>query len=652
MAWESFVRRVVSSVGVDRDGRAVVDRMPGVWTLVHRGRSGGGRLDVWAFPDRATAYAAGAELALESGLDEDPAAVALVEQGHHAEVLAHYEATQPEGFLLRVQPAFLIGSDGRFVPDDPALPADPSPDPDPAADLRDGSVARATGAPTTSDDDQRDSDQSGDGFGGGDGFGDGGQDDQGKGVVDPGQWSRVSVADPEWWRWTSLLTSGQAPPATASGGLHRALVEAFTAAGWPVEAESYPEVGWWLSYPGPVKMQILDPEVNPDVAIGDDPGEESGDDPREVADAGAGGYLPAVRAVTGGAGFELLCAAPLLEMTSELDPFGEERGGPVGEHPHLPGDVDPVAVVARVGDQLGEARAAALADAITDVSCDLCGDQYQSEALLAIDAEGALVCPACVFDGDVDPVFLPALVAEVDQARGVDLAAPAMWGAVAALVGLLARPGLRGRAARACGRRFVLMGTEWDNPAMVWCWLPPTTGRPAWLTDRGPGLALAALTHAASTAEPALFTEFARRGHEHASSVGESQRAWLIDRCWPAVLAYRTAIATQDWERRAHRAPEHVAESFDTLAEHADLLGVETHQLDLAGELLALGLELTTELFPAPPPLPHPTAAANPTAANPLAGGPSEDARAQGLADPIPLQGRRRRPRSGRDTPS
>lgn len=102
-----FVRSLVASRLYRPDGSVSTERAPAVWTLAHRGYSGSGRLDVWAYPSRRAALQAGAELALACGLDEDPAACAQYEAGRHQAVLDRYEATHPEGFVLRVQAAFL-----------------------------------------------------------------------------------------------------------------------------------------------------------------------------------------------------------------------------------------------------------------------------------------------------------------------------------------------------------------------------------------------------------------------------------------------------------------------------------------------------------------------------------------------------------------
>jgi hypothetical protein len=103
----AFIREVVSSRTHRPDGTVETTRAEAVWTLAHRGYSGGGRLDVWAFPTKAAALRAGAELAMECGLDEDAQARTLFESGKYEKVLERYEQTSPDYHLLRVQPAFL-----------------------------------------------------------------------------------------------------------------------------------------------------------------------------------------------------------------------------------------------------------------------------------------------------------------------------------------------------------------------------------------------------------------------------------------------------------------------------------------------------------------------------------------------------------------
>ncbi len=77
-----------------------------VWTLAHRDYSGGGRLDVWVYPTRDAALAAGADLAMQARLDEDPQAAALFVATRNAEVLDRYEQTHPDTPVLRCRPNF------------------------------------------------------------------------------------------------------------------------------------------------------------------------------------------------------------------------------------------------------------------------------------------------------------------------------------------------------------------------------------------------------------------------------------------------------------------------------------------------------------------------------------------------------------------
>lgn len=81
---------------------------PAVWTLAHRGFSGGGRLDVWAYPSEHAALQAGAQLALECGIaDSAPDAQVLFDRGQYAAVMVLYEENSPIDHVLRVQAAWL-----------------------------------------------------------------------------------------------------------------------------------------------------------------------------------------------------------------------------------------------------------------------------------------------------------------------------------------------------------------------------------------------------------------------------------------------------------------------------------------------------------------------------------------------------------------
>lgn len=103
----AFVRQVMSTRLYRPDGTADTRLSPAVWTLAHRGHSGQGRLDLWVYPRKAAALKAGATLAMECGLDEDPTAQGHFARAHYQKVLDRYEQLNPEYHLLRVLPAWI-----------------------------------------------------------------------------------------------------------------------------------------------------------------------------------------------------------------------------------------------------------------------------------------------------------------------------------------------------------------------------------------------------------------------------------------------------------------------------------------------------------------------------------------------------------------
>jgi hypothetical protein len=109
-----FVKQVVSSTLYRPDGTVETTRDPAVWTLTHRGYSGSSRLDVWVYRTQADALRAGAVLAMDCGMDEDPQCRELFAEGRLAAVLERYEKLSSEGHLLRVQAALLQLDDGKL----------------------------------------------------------------------------------------------------------------------------------------------------------------------------------------------------------------------------------------------------------------------------------------------------------------------------------------------------------------------------------------------------------------------------------------------------------------------------------------------------------------------------------------------------------
>lgn len=108
-----FVEQVVCSTLYRPDGTVETSRAPAVWTLAHRGYSGAGRLDVWAYRTQADALHAGAALAMECGMDEDPRCRKMFAAGRWAAVMEQYEQQRPQGHALRVQAAFLQCDDAE-----------------------------------------------------------------------------------------------------------------------------------------------------------------------------------------------------------------------------------------------------------------------------------------------------------------------------------------------------------------------------------------------------------------------------------------------------------------------------------------------------------------------------------------------------------
>lgn len=88
---------------------------PGIWTMAHRGYSGSRRLDVWAYPDEASALRAAAQLALDSGLDEDNAAVRAFVREEYRAVLERHRETAPDWQILAVTLMQFVGPDGELV---------------------------------------------------------------------------------------------------------------------------------------------------------------------------------------------------------------------------------------------------------------------------------------------------------------------------------------------------------------------------------------------------------------------------------------------------------------------------------------------------------------------------------------------------------
>ncbi len=348
--------------------------------------------------------------------------------------------------------------------------------------------------------------------------------------------------------------------------LHVDLVAALRRAGWPVEAERRPDCGEYYSYPGPAWLAVGRPDQLSSVVGDEDPDDESRVDLTRP---------PQVQVIA-----PQLDAGDGFRVQATLD----------GQRP-----VDDL--VAALADLLIDGRAEAVRATADDAACSICGDRYPNEHLLApTGAERVAVCPACVFDGDLlHTGSTAALAGQLDWLLATDLAAPAGWSAVAALLATAARPGL-GRRLQAEWRRYgvvTLPSWWWSSPEDIWIWLPPASIRPHPLEGFGPGARLAAIVRAVDTAHPHLRQQVRDRLREaHAEAGVEEASDGFAEAIWPAVLAYVVAFRTQAGERPAHRAPlEHVVDSFATFADHLGQLGSSLDDIDI--ELtLSVGLEV------------------------------------------------------------
>jgi hypothetical protein len=348
--------------------------------------------------------------------------------------------------------------------------------------------------------------------------------------------------------------------------LHTDLVAALRRAGWPVEAERRPDFGEYYSYPGPAWLAVGRRDQFRSLA-----GDEDPDDALSVD----------------------LTRPPQIQVTAPqlatTDGFLVQAT--------LEGDRPVDELVAAFAGLLADGRAEAVRTAPDDGACLICGDRYPSEHLLTpTKGERLAVCPACVFDGDlVRAGFTAALTGQLDRLLATDLAAPAGWSAVAALLACAARPRLGDRLQDEWRRYGVVTFPSWwwSTPGDIWIWLPPASSRPRALKRFGLGARLEAVVEAIDTAHPDLRQQVRDELHiVHAEAGVEDGSDGFVEAIWPAVLAYVVAFTTQAAERPAHRAPlEHVVYSFDTFADHLGQLGSSLDDLDIQSTLGA-GLEV------------------------------------------------------------
>lgn len=368
---------------------------------------------------------------------------------------------------------------------------------------------------------------------------------------------------------TMLTTSPTGSPVLAVR-LRDQLVAALEAAGWPVQVEHNPQATALRSYAGPATVDVSRVEE----ATRGRTGDEHPDD-------------PAVFDLT--APLQVTVWAPLSPgLSPELDRV-------IGLDAHeIPGHWPVGQIVAEIDQVVGAARRRDVADTLSRAECGICGDSYPEVGLFEPTASPVRVCSCCVFDGDLlgsDPAYLAY---QIDRATAQDLAIPAGWAGAQVLLCCLGGPTLPEllhTAWRAAGTMYEPLEYWWD-PSMVWIWLPSPSRRPAALAELGCGASLAHITAAIDGAHPDLRTAFRVRTDqeitdyltgEYGDDVDHDIEATnnrdglrvsdaILDRFWPAAIAYTVAMLTQQDDWPSHRSPWHVLESFE--------LGDWIHALD------------------------------------------------------------------------
>ena len=213
-------------------------------------------------------------------------------------------------------------------------------------------------------------------------------------------------------------------------------------------------------------------------------------------------------------------------------------------------------------NRLATARAKAIAAATLDSACLICTEPYPAAHLLRPTvANEVTVCPACVFDDNLwMEAFPQRLALEFDCLTRADLAIPAAWTAVAAVLACAAGPAIH------AALEHTAPPSHWADPGDLWIWLPPTN-RPAALADLPPGSSLRAVTAALEAAHPNLRAQFQSRLEAELNSPFPQNPDCLVEPLWPAAIAYAITFATDKIERRRQRPP--ALNFFDCIQERA-----------------------------------------------------------------------------------
>lgn len=331
-----------------------------------------------------------------------------------------------------------------------------------------------------------------------------------------------------------------------AGDLRDGLAATLAAAGWPITVESqHPESTGLRIYAGPATISVERQNTLTSFT-----GDEHPDDPDT---------------------FDLTQPLVVIVWAPLVGEFSETLGRVLGVDAHEIATNRALSEICNEVDTVvGQARQRDHADFHADVACSICGDRYPAIGLFRPTESELSVCPCCAFDGDLLDVSPGRLTFEIDRAASGNLAIPAAWSGVQALLTCLGgnefRAWLEGEW-RQAGTTFTPR-EWWGDMGSTWIWLPTADQRPPALAGLGCGAALAHVTAAIDRAHPDLRDLCkANRAEEIAEFLEDDEEddldAATLERMWPAAVAYAVALLTQRTERAAHRRPWHVLESFE-----------------------------------------------------------------------------------------
>ena len=351
--------------------------------------------------------------------------------------------------------------------------------------------------------------------------------------------------------------------------IQSSLIGAFEAAGWPVEDDGFPEFGTWTGWLGPVWSMLSRPGKWDSEAHPDDPDHYD------------------------------FTVVPGLTFITPKTPINSGEAMVL----ELPGTTPGTEIVRRVSEELARVRAAKVGELVGDSNCSLCGDSYPSAHLLpATEDAQLLVCPFCVFDGDLPGGHPLRLAHLIDELTDEDVAAPAGWAAVTALLTCAGGAAFRERL-EGVGRLRVPL-PHWFDPDQVWVWLPPGDLPPA-LQSLSPGTSLGTLVGVVERAHPDLRDRFRAQmaailEEDEDGSDGDT-RDYLVEQLLPAVICYAVTTATQFRERPNGRSPwDLLDDGFEegALADHFDQIG-SSLDADSLGPLftLSIGVPFISEVL-------------------------------------------------------